>query len=166
MLKQLYKRRDESGFTIIEVMIVLAIAALILLIVLLAVPALQRNSRNTTVKNDVSSIAGAINTYESDYNGTPPTNISGTGTITLATGANCSGATNPETISVNGSTKVTCITTAPAANPAAGTVQVELGFSCPANPALGTNGAASTRAFSLWYVTEASSGNILQCESS
>lgn len=47
---------DSKGFTIIEVMIVLAIAALILLIVLLAVPALQRNSRNTQRKNDVARL--------------------------------------------------------------------------------------------------------------
>ncbi len=48
MYKQI-KNKNE-GFTIIEVMIVLAIAALILIIVLLAVPALQRNSKNTTLR--------------------------------------------------------------------------------------------------------------------
>ena len=37
--------RKESGFTIVEVMIVLAIAGLILAIVFIAVPALQRNAR-------------------------------------------------------------------------------------------------------------------------
>ena len=55
MLTKLQKRNTE-GFTIIEVMIVLAIAALILLIVLLAVPALQRQFRNTAIKNDASSV--------------------------------------------------------------------------------------------------------------
>jgi prepilin-type N-terminal cleavage/methylation domain-containing protein len=44
-MKKLLK--NEQGFTIIEVMIVLVIAAVIMLIVFLAVPALQRNSRNT-----------------------------------------------------------------------------------------------------------------------
>jgi len=58
MLKQL-KTKDQKGFTIIEVLIVLAIAGLILLIVFLAVPALQRNSRDTSRKNDVSRILGA-----------------------------------------------------------------------------------------------------------
>jgi prepilin-type N-terminal cleavage/methylation domain-containing protein len=38
--------RRRSGFTVIEVMIVLAIAGVILLIVFLAVPALQRTHRN------------------------------------------------------------------------------------------------------------------------
>jgi prepilin-type N-terminal cleavage/methylation domain-containing protein len=40
MSKKLSKK--EKGFTIIEVMIVLAIAGLIMLVVFLAVPALQR----------------------------------------------------------------------------------------------------------------------------
>ena len=51
MLQNLKKR--NQGFTIIEVMIVLAIAGLIMLIVFLAVPALQRNQRNTARKQDV-----------------------------------------------------------------------------------------------------------------
>ncbi|MDQ3065292.1 MAG: prepilin-type N-terminal cleavage/methylation domain-containing protein, partial [bacterium] len=36
-------KNNNKGFTIIEVLIVLAIAGLIMLIVFLAVPALQRN---------------------------------------------------------------------------------------------------------------------------
>jgi prepilin-type N-terminal cleavage/methylation domain-containing protein len=57
------QKRKEGGFTIIEVLIVLAIAGLIMLIVFLAVPALQRNSRNTQRKNDISSILSAVNEY-------------------------------------------------------------------------------------------------------
>ena len=41
MLKTLQKRKSE-GFTIIEVLVVLAIAGLIMVVVFLAVPALQR----------------------------------------------------------------------------------------------------------------------------
>ncbi len=55
MLKR--PKQSNRGFTIIEVLIVLAIAGLILLIVFLAVPALQRNSRNTQRKSDVARIA-------------------------------------------------------------------------------------------------------------
>src|ERR1700710_2002336 len=73
MLKKLQKSNSE-GFTIIEVMIVLAIAGLILLIVFLAVPALQRSSRNTQRKNDASAISGAIANYIGNNNGKlPPT---------------------------------------------------------------------------------------------
>jgi prepilin-type N-terminal cleavage/methylation domain-containing protein len=68
MLKQL-KKNNSKGFTIIEVMIVLAIAALILLIVFLAVPALQRSSRNTQRKNDVGRIGSAATTIVSNGNG-------------------------------------------------------------------------------------------------
>jgi prepilin-type N-terminal cleavage/methylation domain-containing protein len=72
MLNKL-KKTSSEGFTIIEVMIVLAIAALILLIVLLAVPALQRNARNTSRRNDASSLVSAINEYISNQNGALPT---------------------------------------------------------------------------------------------
>ncbi len=70
MQKQI--RRRTEGFTIIEVLIVLAIAGLILLIVFLAVPALQRNSRNTNRKNDVAALSGAVVEYEQNNNGDQP----------------------------------------------------------------------------------------------
>lgn len=69
-------KKNKEGFTIIEVLIVLAIAGLILLIVFLAVPALQRNSRNTQRKNDVAALLGAISEYASNNNGALPTNVS------------------------------------------------------------------------------------------
>ena len=81
------KTKTASGFTIIEVMIVLGIAGLILLIVFLAVPALQRSSRNTQRKNDVSAILSAISDYESNNNGQLPTSATyANGSITLGCG--------------------------------------------------------------------------------
>lgn len=65
-------RKKSQGFTIIEVLIVLAIAGLILLIVFLAVPALQRNSRNTQRKNDVAALGGSITEYANNNNGALP----------------------------------------------------------------------------------------------
>ncbi len=62
-------RKQQKGFTIIEVLIVLAIAGLILLIVFLAVPALQRNSRNTQRSSDASKIGGSISACLSNRNG-------------------------------------------------------------------------------------------------
>jgi type IV pilus assembly protein PilA len=91
MLKKLTKKDD--GFTIIEVMIVLAIAGLILLIVFLAIPALQRNSRNTQRKNDVAAILAAIGEYTNNNNGALPngatawTNTNGSVTLAGAAGA-------------------------------------------------------------------------------
>ncbi|MEK7602696.1 MAG: prepilin-type N-terminal cleavage/methylation domain-containing protein [Patescibacteria group bacterium] len=67
-MKQQIKKRIE-GFTIIEVMIVLAIAGLILLIVFLAVPALQRNSRNTQRGNDAARALAAAQEVLNNNNG-------------------------------------------------------------------------------------------------
>ena len=72
MLNKKLKKSDGEGFTIIEVMIVLAIAGLILLIIFLAVPALQRNSRNTQRKNDIAGLLGAVNEFQSNNNGRLP----------------------------------------------------------------------------------------------
>jgi len=58
-LRQLNK--NKKGFTIIEVMIVLAVAGLIMLIVFTAVPALQRNARNTNRTSDASKVAAGVN---------------------------------------------------------------------------------------------------------
>ena len=70
-MKNNIKKRAE-GFTIIEVLIVLAIAGLIILLVLLAVPALNRNNRNTSRKSDISRIAGALTNFVSNNNGALP----------------------------------------------------------------------------------------------
>jgi prepilin-type N-terminal cleavage/methylation domain-containing protein len=63
------KNRKQEGFTIIEVLIVLAIAGLILLIVFLAVPALQRNSRDTQRRSDISRVLGAAQEVINNHNG-------------------------------------------------------------------------------------------------
>ncbi len=70
MLKNL--RKKVEGFTIIEVLIVLAIAGLIMLIVFLAVPALQRNQRNTSRKNDVGRVGAAGTEWLASHNGVLP----------------------------------------------------------------------------------------------
>src|SRR3569833_562093 len=61
-------RKNQSGFTIIEVMIVLAVAATIMLIVFSAIPALQRNSRNTQRTSDATKISGGVNECLSNRN--------------------------------------------------------------------------------------------------
>ena len=74
MLSKLRKSKSQ-GFTIIEVMIVLAIAGLILLIVFLAVPALQRSGRNQQRKTDASALATGIASYIGNNNGGLPGEI-------------------------------------------------------------------------------------------
>src|SRR5579884_3335417 len=73
------RKTNSKGFTIIEVMIVLAIAALILLVVFLAIPALQRNNRNTSRKSDAGHLSSAVNDFISNNNGTLPGNTGGNG---------------------------------------------------------------------------------------
>ncbi len=56
-------RQTKSGFTIIEIVLVLAIAGLIFLMVFIALPALQRTQRNTDRRRDLSLIVTAMNTW-------------------------------------------------------------------------------------------------------
>lgn len=66
------KHNLYQGFTIIEVILVLAIAGLIFLMVFLALPALQRSQRNEQRKRDMGEIAGAIQNYRSANKGKMP----------------------------------------------------------------------------------------------
>jgi prepilin-type N-terminal cleavage/methylation domain-containing protein len=70
-------RAKAGGFTIVEVMIVLAIAGLILLIVFEAIPALQRSSRNNQRKQDVQTILSAVSHYELNDSGNFPADCGG-----------------------------------------------------------------------------------------
>ena len=71
MAKQISNKKKSSGFTIIEVALVLAIAALIFLVVFLAVPALQRNQRDDARKRDVSNVVEAVTSYTANKNAAP-----------------------------------------------------------------------------------------------
>lgn len=64
--------QKEKGFTIIEVVLVLAIAGLIFLMVFIALPALQRSQRDTQRKNDLSRATTAVSNYSSANRGTLP----------------------------------------------------------------------------------------------
>lgn len=78
-------KQTIKGFTIIEVVLVLAIAGLIFLMVFVALPALQAGQRDTARKNDASTVLSAINTYVSGNRGSFPTTAQLTGS-TAATG--------------------------------------------------------------------------------
>lgn len=68
------KNQNKQGFTIIEVLIVLAIAGLIMVIVFLAVPTLQRNSRNFQRKHAANQMAGSLAEYYNNNAQTYPEN--------------------------------------------------------------------------------------------
>lgn len=150
MLKKLNKK--DEGFTIIEVLIVLAIAGLILLIVFLAVPALQRNSRNTQRRNDISTYLAAVNEYISNNNGTLPStaahitavnNLANSGFLTEPTAA-------PSTGAQSGAVSID-------------TFQVVTGGKCNKDT-IGNTEAGSARQFALRFAVEDSSGSAIpQC---
>ena len=66
-------KQTVKGFTIIEVVLVLAIAGLIFLMVFVALPALQSGQRDTARKNDVGSVATAVSNYTANNRGNFPT---------------------------------------------------------------------------------------------
>lgn len=66
--------KQKQGFTIIEVVLVLAIAGLIFLVVFLALPALQRSQRDTARKNDLGRFMSQISSYQSNNRGAVPPN--------------------------------------------------------------------------------------------
>jgi prepilin-type N-terminal cleavage/methylation domain-containing protein len=108
MNKQL--RKDNKGFTIIEVLIVLAIAGLIMVIVFIAVPQLQRGQRNNARENDASLIASAISECLTNRNGvTDSCNSVGGQEVTLPTNLNQIPASG---VSYNAATQTGSTTTA------------------------------------------------------
>lgn len=62
----------NKGFTIIEVVLVLAIAGLIFLVVFLALPALQRGQRDTQRKQDIGKFMSQVTSFQSNNQGSLP----------------------------------------------------------------------------------------------
>lgn len=78
MLRQSVKNK-KKGFTIIEVVLVLAIAGLIFLMVFVAFPQLQRNQRDTQRRNDMARFLTAVMNYQTNNRNRLPFIASGTG---------------------------------------------------------------------------------------
>jgi len=68
----LQQQKAKKGFTIIEVVLVLAIAGLIFLMVFLALPNLQRSQRDTQRRDDLARFQTAITNYQSNNRGKLP----------------------------------------------------------------------------------------------
>ncbi len=163
MLKQL--KNNKKGFTIIEVMIVLAIAGLILLIVFLAVPALQRNGRNTTKRSDASKALGAVGEFVANNSGKVPVTAN---VATLQTSANLSNGT---TITATIPTSVATVVA-----PAVSEIEIVTGVTCIQGVATVTAAAptaaqwqsqvqaANARSYVALFSVEAAGGNVTtQC---
>ncbi len=65
-------KQNKKGFTIIEVVLVLAIGGLIFLMVFIALPALQRSQRNTQREDDLARLLTAVNDYQTNNSGKTP----------------------------------------------------------------------------------------------
>lgn len=70
---------NRSGFTIIEVVLVLAIAGLIFLMVFVALPSLQRGQRDAQRKQDVSRVSVQLTNYLSSTRGSAPNDANSLG---------------------------------------------------------------------------------------
>lgn len=161
------RNHKEKGFTIIEVLIVLAIAGLILLVVFLAVPALQRNARNTSRSNDVASILGAMTEYINNNNGTMPNTLAVAADGTLTVSDNTTTTENQVTaklgyyksgVSLSGSAPAAAGTNSTTDN----TVIVYTGASCNSTATSALPNGPS-RAFVATYTLES---NAKQCKES
>lgn len=155
MSYQQLKKRTE-GFTIIEVLIVLAIAGLILLIVFLAVPALQRNSRNTQYKNQVSTYLGAVNEWSNNNNGKVPSTAAD---ITAINALAADGPITEPTVAPSTGAQTGAI--------AIGAMQVVTGAICDTANVGNTIAGGGTRSVAIRYAVEGSNGAaVAQCTGS
>lgn len=125
------QKPNSQGFTIIEVLIVLAIAGLIIAIVLFAVPVLQRNGRNTAIKSDANQLVAYASDFSANNDGAMPTAAATTvdnGAVTIGGAAN----TSPTEGSIQKGTQVTDQAySAGAITPAVGTITLVIGGKCP-----------------------------------
>ena len=74
-MSNLLKR--EKGFTLIEIVLVLAIAGLLLLIVFLAVSGAQKARRDSQRKSDLSRLEAQVESYASNTAGQYPSTLTG-----------------------------------------------------------------------------------------
>ena len=152
------KKLNNKGFTIVEVLIVLAIAGAILAAVLLAVPALQRSGRNSTIKTAAQQLVSGINDNEAANNGKVPTGVAGTGTVTITN-------TVSTTTTVAGQVVVT---TAAAGNPAVNNITVVANATCSTTPAAASGAAtvtsvANSGSFGIIYPVEGTTATSYAC---
>ena len=149
------KKSNQKGFTIIEVLIVLAIAGLIIAIVLFAVPALQRNSRNTAIKSDASQLLSYISDFNANNSGAVPTVAASSVTNGNVTINNASGSSS--TGKIQSGTTVTFTTATTEVTPTTGTITVVIGGKCP-DSVSGTKvtPVASARSAALIFAIETS----------
>ena len=140
---------NRKGFTIIEVVLVLAIAGLMFLMVFIALPALQRSQRDTQRRQDLSRFMSQITQYQTNNRGAVPNSIA-----SLASFASSYLTSQPEGFndpkSGSGYT-ITFVTTVPTA---VGTINYSSGNICSGETM--TTTGASTRSVAALIKLEGS----------
>lgn len=158
-------QKQPKGFTIIEVMIVLAIAGLIMLIVFLAVPTLQRTSRNTQRKDDAAAALQAVNEYLTNNGGTlPGANYNLTGQ-TFTVGATGTAQSTAKLGYYTSAVTIVAAYAAPAATPT-DSLTIYQGTKCTNAT---TSAAGTSRQIAAVYAVEtpgSASGYTWQCQES
>ena len=66
------KGESKRGFTVIEVVLVLAVAGLIFVMVFVALPALQRSQRDNTRRDDLMNFISKVKKYQTSNRGALP----------------------------------------------------------------------------------------------
>ena len=155
------KLQQRKGFTIIEVVLVLAIAALIILMVFIAWPALQRTQRDQARKSDVALIGSTISTFKSNNRGRLP-NICELNRLVFRQGTSIYQAVNCEGAAVTGSNIITQATVADG-DAAVGIEQVIVvpGGRCDGN---NVRTGGSPRQAALAFAVEANGTPMRQCQ--
>lgn len=157
-----YQTKKSEGFTIIEVLIVLAIAGLIMLVVFLAVPNLQRNSRNNGYRSEASSILAAYSEVSSNKNGAILSPSSSA--VATSDAGKVKAASNPQNIST-----IIIEVEAGSTGPALDQAVIRTGAKCTSpDPASATTATdpGSARQISILYMVETPGSTIMQCLSS
>ena len=85
--------KSQKGFTLIEILLTIAIIAVLSGIVIVAINPFKQlqDARNTQRRADVTTVLNAVYQYTVDNNGTIPATITVTPTAVCATGGTCTG---------------------------------------------------------------------------
>lgn len=158
------KRTNNKGFTIIEVLIVLAIAGLIMLVVFLAVPALRRNAANSGRTNDAAKVSSAVTDCLSSHNGLAASCQTVAANSVDVTGlSQLTGTATFGTATASSGTVITNSTLSTTNDADASNYVVMYKAKCSTDGSGNMVGSSNTRDFAVGYNIKSSSGIVLQC---